>query len=72
LSEDALQAAQRPRIQPPLEEHNFLPDLIAQQPNFNPGLRPEIKPLHILQPEGVGFTINGNEIEWQKWKFHAG
>lgn len=34
--------------------------------------RDEVKPLHVIQPKGVGFTVNGHEIEWQKWKMHAG
>ena len=28
-------------------------------------------PLKIDQPEGVGFKIDGHEIGWQKWRFHA-
>lgn len=34
--------------------------------------REDIKPLHILQPEGVSFSMNGNELEWQNWKMHIG
>ncbi|MFN0060251.1 MAG: hypothetical protein ACKVX7_17470 [Planctomycetota bacterium] len=36
----------------------------------NYGLRPPLKPIAISQPEGPNFTINGNFIEWQKWRFH--
>ncbi|MFD2658396.1 primary-amine oxidase [Gracilibacillus thailandensis] len=35
-------------------------------------LRDDIKPLEIIQPEGPSFTINGHEIEWQKWKIRFG
>jgi primary-amine oxidase len=30
-------------------------------------LRSDIKPLHITQPEGPSFTVDGNRIDWQKW-----
>lgn len=35
------------------------------------GLRPALKPIRITQPAGVNFRIDGNFIEWQKWRFHA-
>ncbi|XP_019164456.1 PREDICTED: uncharacterized protein LOC109160628 isoform X2 [Ipomoea nil] len=28
--------------------------------------RSDVKPLHIIQPEGPSFIINGNYVEWQK------
>ncbi len=28
-------------------------------------------PLRIEQPLGPGFTINGNIVEWQNWRFHV-
>lgn len=39
-------------------------------PSFTP--RDDVKPLHILQPEGVSFKMNGHILEWQKWKMHIG
>jgi primary-amine oxidase len=50
----------------PAENHNFDEATIDAQ--F--GLRPALKPIRITQPEGANFTINGNFIEWQKWRFH--
>ena len=35
------------------------------------GLRPELRPIRISQPLGPNFRIDGNFIEWQKWRFHA-
>ena len=35
------------------------------------GLRPEMRPIRISQPLGPNFRIDGNFIEWQKWRFHA-
>ncbi|KAL7622590.1 peroxisomal copper amine oxidase [Parahypoxylon ruwenzoriense] len=36
------------------------------------GYRKDLKPINITQPEGVSFTMNGREIQWQNWKFHIG
>ncbi|CCX31810.1 Similar to Copper amine oxidase 1; acc. no. Q12556 [Pyronema omphalodes CBS 100304] len=42
-------------------------------------LRTDLKPLHIVQPEGASFTVaedipdsGGAIIEWQKWRFRTG
>lgn len=68
---EAFEFSQRERIPPPMKSFDFLPDLMAQDPSM-PALRTDLKPLHVLQPEGVSFTLNGNELSWQKWKFHIG
>lgn len=34
-------------------------------------LRNDLKPLDIVQPEGVSFEVDGNEISWQKWRFRV-
>ena len=36
------------------------------------GLRTDIKPLVITQPEGPGFQLDGNQMSWQNWKFVIG
>ena len=66
--EEALKASGRERIPIPAERFDWLPDL--RGPNFKP--REGIAPLHIIQPEGVSFSMRGNELEWQKWKMHIG
>ena len=47
--------------------------------NYNPaaveadgGYRKDLKPIHITQPEGVSFRVNGRIVEWQNWKVHVG
>ena len=34
------------------------------------GLRPALKPIEVTQSQGKNFTLTGNFVEWQKWKFH--
>ncbi|KAF8664615.1 hypothetical protein AX16_000714 [Volvariella volvacea WC 439] len=70
LSEDPLKAANRERIPPPRKPFEFLPDLLAKtEPDFK--LRDDLKPLHIVQPEGVSFKMKGHVLEWQNWKMHV-
>jgi primary-amine oxidase len=35
-------------------------------------LRADVKPLHIHQPEGISFTVDGNELRWQSWRMRVG
>ena len=32
-------------------------------------LRQDLKPVEITQPEGTSFSVEDNEITWQKWRF---
>jgi len=34
--------------------------------------RTDLKPLEISQPEGVSFTVDGNEVRWQNWSLRLG
>lgn len=72
LSVDPLKYSERDRIPPPKESWDFLPDLMMQKPGDNFKLRDDVKPLHVVQPEGVSFTVDGHVLEWQKWKMHIG
>ncbi|KAJ9114677.1 hypothetical protein QFC22_005553 [Naganishia vaughanmartiniae] len=57
-------------VLPPRERSEFLPDLLEKHHGIKE--RDDLKPLIISQPEGVSFKMDGNEIEWQKWKMHIG
>ena len=35
-------------------------------------VRNTVKPLHVNQPEGPSFNLQGNLIEWEKWRFRIG
>jgi primary-amine oxidase len=69
LSADSFAAANRKRIATPRQPFDFLPDLMAEN-DKNYKQRDDIKPLHVIQPEGVSYKMNGHELEWQKWKMH--
>ena len=43
----------------------YLPDLLPMR------LR-EVAPLQISQPEGAGFTLDGNLLSWQNWQLRIG
>jgi primary-amine oxidase len=34
--------------------------------------RTDLTPLHITQPEGVSFTVEGTELRWQNWRMRLG
>lgn len=36
------------------------------------GYRTDLKPIHITQPEGVSFRMNGHQISWANWNLHIG
>jgi primary-amine oxidase len=36
------------------------------------GLRRDVKPLEITQPQGPSFTVDGHEVRWQKWRLRVG
>ncbi|KAI6164518.1 copper amine oxidase [Pisolithus thermaeus] len=70
LSKDSFSVANRARIPPPLTSHDFLSDLMENaNPNYKE--RGDLKPLHVIQPEGVSFKMRGHVLEWQKWKMHG-
>jgi primary-amine oxidase len=43
--------------------------------NYRPGdgqpLRTDLRPLEIVQKEGVSFTLDGNLLRWQKWSLRV-
>ncbi|KAG8744999.1 hypothetical protein FRC10_009107 [Ceratobasidium sp. 414] len=59
---------ERKRIPPPTTKHEYLPDHI-EEPKVQ---REPLKPLYIVQPEGVSFKMTGRVLEWQQWKMHVG
>ncbi|HWB12056.1 MAG TPA: primary-amine oxidase [Pirellulales bacterium] len=40
--------------------------------DFLPTPRNDLKPLFVSQPEGTSFTVTGQEVQWQKWRFRVG
>lgn len=55
----------------PVPPNEYLPEA---QPG---GLRTDLKPLRVVQPEGASFTVSpyselGRAVSWQKWTFKVG
>ncbi|MEO1148135.1 MAG: primary-amine oxidase [Cyanobacteria bacterium J06638_22] len=48
------------------------PDPGEYEAQFQPEMRQDIKPLHITQPDGPSFEVNGHHIRWQKWDLRIG
>jgi len=51
--------------------HNYLPEqIMIDEPDFK--LRDTLKPLHVIQPEGVSYKMEGRLLQWQNWSIHVG
>lgn len=48
------------------------PDAGEYEARFMPHLRQDIKPLHITQPDGPSFQVDGHHIRWQRWDLRIG
>jgi primary-amine oxidase len=48
----------------PPEDGNYTTDAVQ--------VRTDLKPLEVVQAEGPSFTVQGNEVRWQKWRFRVG
>ncbi|KAI1622411.1 copper amine oxidase 1 [Exophiala viscosa] len=44
----------------------YVPELLEN------GTRKNLKPLNVLQAEGPSFTVDGQLVEWQNWRFRVG
>jgi primary-amine oxidase len=57
-----------------VEDHGVIP-IPEKCFNYTPSqvgqLRTDLKPIEITQPEGTSVTVDGYEIEWQKWRFRV-
>ena len=56
-----------------LIDHADLP-IPAEEGNFDKpeSLRETLRPIHITQPEGPSFSVNGDEVTWEGWRFRIG
>jgi primary-amine oxidase len=63
--EDSHQGGQGPERTGPEVMGEYLPDLLPMR------LR-SVAPLHITQPDGVGFTLDGTLLSWQNWQLRLG
>ncbi|KAF5336735.1 hypothetical protein D9758_016270 [Tetrapyrgos nigripes] len=64
----------RERIPPPMRRYDFLDDELKEHADENEKPykpRTDLKPIQILQPDGVSFKLDGHVLEWQGWKMHV-
>jgi len=54
-------------IDKPTVMGEYVPQLVPDQEP-----RSDLTPLEIKQPDGVSFTMEGNELRWQKWSLRLG
>ncbi|HLJ34146.1 MAG TPA: primary-amine oxidase, partial [Ktedonobacteraceae bacterium] len=45
---------------------------VTNVPSFPEGVRTDVKPISITQPEGTSFQVDGQQVTWQKWRFRVG
>ncbi|WP_374970867.1 primary-amine oxidase [Terrabacter sp. BE26] len=60
----------------PQSDGEYVPELLADagernRPKFA-GLRADVRPLEITQPEGPSWRVDGHQVSWQKWRFVLG
>ncbi|KAF5709985.1 primary-amine oxidase [Fusarium globosum] len=48
------------------------PTTSEYHPDLRPNPRTTTKPLHVTQPEGPSFHIEGNRLTWEKWDLRVG
>ncbi|KAE8152072.1 copper amine oxidase [Aspergillus avenaceus] len=51
----------------PFTDQNYLPQFVGSQYKHD-----RLKPIDIVQPQGVSFQVNGNELSWAGYKMHIG
>ncbi|AXJ09125.1 primary-amine oxidase [Arthrobacter sp. PM3] len=58
-------------VEPPDIMGEYVPAMIPERIR-NASTREELKPLQIVQPEGVSFNLDGNRLRWQNWSMRIG
>jgi primary-amine oxidase len=58
-------------VEPPDVMGEYVPHLIPEHIRAA-SRRETLKPLHISQPEGPSFTLDGNLLQWQNWSLRVG
>ena len=62
LDIEEIEAGERPKTM-----GEYVPALVPGQ-----RLRDDLRPLEITQPDGVSFSVEGNQLEWQRWSMRLG
>jgi primary-amine oxidase len=58
-------------VDPPSPMGEYVPQHIPERIRSTSQREP-LKPLHVTQPEGPSFTLDGNLLQWQNWSLRVG
>ena len=58
-------------VEPPPVMGEYVPHLVPKRIRDR-SERPPLAPLDIKQPDGPGFTLDGNLVQWQNWSLRVG
>ena len=58
-------------VEPPPVMGEYVPHLVPKRIQDR-SERPPLAPLDIKQPDGPGFTLDGNLVQWQNWSLRVG
>ena len=64
-----------PAVAVPVRSGDYGPEALLDSGNFPhlpDGVRTDLRPLEVTQPDGRSFTVDGNLVEWQRWRFRVG
>jgi len=53
-------------------DHRKIHSSSEYHPDLTPECRTTTQPLHVVQPQGPSFKIQGNHIAWEKWTMRLG
>jgi primary-amine oxidase len=60
----------------PEQQGNYIPDLMVGLVDGYTKVydhpREDLRPIEISQPEGPSFTVDGHQVDWQRWQFRIG
>lgn len=67
-----IQGMDRPAPSLPTDSVQYHRNLLKTNTYLPTEFREPPKPLNVVQPDGPSFTVDGHNVNWEKWDFHVG